>query len=89
MTGARTSPPARVTHFLAQVRAVAHGPVAVGFGVSTPDHARRLAALADGVIVATALVDALGPARHRRRAHGPLSRLKASLRASRARTLSA
>ena len=36
-------------------------PVAVGFGVSRPAHARRLARVADGVIVASALVDALGP----------------------------
>jgi len=36
-------------------------PVAVGFGVSKPAHARQLAPHADGVIVASALVDALGP----------------------------
>ena len=37
-------------------------PVAVGFGVSKPAHVRAIAkAGADGVIVASALVDALGP----------------------------
>ena len=36
-------------------------PVAVGFGVSRPSHVRRLGRVADGVIVASALVDALGP----------------------------
>ena len=37
-------------------------PVAVGFGVSRPAHVRALAkAGADGVVVASALVDALGP----------------------------
>jgi tryptophan synthase alpha chain len=37
-------------------------PVGVGFGVSRPAHVRALArAGADGVIVASALVDALGP----------------------------
>jgi tryptophan synthase alpha chain len=36
-------------------------PVAVGFGVSRPSHVRSIAkAGADGVIVASALVDALG-----------------------------
>jgi tryptophan synthase alpha chain len=42
------------------VRAVSPVPVAVGFGVSRPEHGRRLAPFADGVIVASALVDALG-----------------------------
>ena len=37
-------------------------PVAVGFGVSKPAHVRAIAgAGAAGVIVASALVDALGP----------------------------
>jgi tryptophan synthase alpha chain len=31
-------------------------PVAVGFGISTPDDARRMAAAADGVIVGSAIV---------------------------------
>jgi tryptophan synthase alpha chain len=61
VTGARTSLPAGVIAFLRQVRAVSPVPVAVGFGVSRPAHARRLARAADGVIVASALVDALGP----------------------------
>jgi tryptophan synthase alpha chain len=61
VTGARRSLPAGVTRFLRDVRAVSPAPVAVGFGVSRPAHVRRLARLADGVIVASALVDALGP----------------------------
>jgi tryptophan synthase alpha chain len=62
VTGARTSLPATVRRLVAEVRAVSPVPVAVGFGVSTPAHVRALAgAGADGVIVASALVDALGP----------------------------
>jgi tryptophan synthase alpha chain len=61
VTGARTSLPPGIARFLAAVRAVSPVPVAVGFGVSRPAHARTLAPLADGVIVASALVDALGP----------------------------
>ena len=61
VTGARSALPAQVSRFLREVRAVAPLPVAVGFGISRPAHVRRLAAVADGIIVASALVDALGP----------------------------
>jgi tryptophan synthase alpha chain len=62
VTGARSSLPAAVGELVRDVRAVSPVPVAVGFGVSTPEHVRAIAkAGADGVIVASALVDALGP----------------------------
>lgn len=61
LTGARTSLPATVGRLVRDVRAVSPVPVAVGFGVSRPAHVRAIAkAGADGVIVASALVDALG-----------------------------
>jgi tryptophan synthase alpha chain len=61
VTGARTSLPADVARLVRDVRAASPVPVAVGFGVSRPEHVRALArAGADGVIVASALVDALG-----------------------------
>ena len=34
-------------------------PLAVGFGISTPDHVRATSALADGVVVASALINHL------------------------------
>jgi tryptophan synthase alpha chain len=62
VTGARTSLPASVGKLIRAVKAVSPVPVAVGFGVSRPAHVRAIArAGADGVIVASALVDALGP----------------------------
>ena len=61
VTGARTSLPASVGTLIRKVKAVSPVPVAVGFGVSRPAHVRAIArAGADGVIVASALVDALG-----------------------------
>lgn len=61
VTGARTSLPRSVARLVREVRAVSSVPVAVGFGVSRPAHVRALArAGAGGVIVASALVDALG-----------------------------
>ena len=62
VTGARTALPATVGRLIRDVRAVSPVPVAVGFGVSRPAHVRAIAkAGADGVIIASALVDALGP----------------------------
>jgi tryptophan synthase alpha chain len=62
VTGARAALPPTVARLVRDVKAASPVPVAVGFGVSRPAHARAIArAGADGVIVASALVDALGP----------------------------
>jgi len=80
VTGARASLPRTVARLVREVRAVSPVPVAVGFGVSRPTHVRAIArAGADGVIVASALVDALGPAG---RDLGALTALVARLRAA-------
>ena len=64
-TGARESLPADLAATVARARRSARGrrrpsdgilPIAVGFGISTPGAARRAAALADGVVVGSALV---------------------------------
>jgi tryptophan synthase alpha chain len=87
VTGARTSLPRQVRSLVREVRAASPVPVAVGFGISRPAHARALAeAGADGVIVASALVDALGPDGRDIRA---LTRLVAALRAATAATKAA
>jgi tryptophan synthase alpha chain len=41
---------------LEQLRRVTAKPIAVGFGVSTPEHVRVVAEMADGVVVASAIV---------------------------------
>jgi tryptophan synthase alpha chain len=62
VTGARSALPRTVGRLVRDVRERSPVPVAVGFGVSRPAHVRAIArAGADGVIVASALVDALGP----------------------------
>jgi tryptophan synthase alpha chain len=62
VTGARTALPPSVRGLVASAKADSPVPVAVGFGVSTAAHVQMLVkAGADGVIVASALVDALGP----------------------------
>lgn len=80
VTGARTGLPASVGALVRAVKAVSPVPVAVGFGVSRPAHVKAIArAGADGVIVGSALVDALG---HDGRDVPGLARLVASLRAA-------
>jgi len=62
VTGARTALPTSVGRLVREVIAASPVPVGVGFGVSKPAHVRAIAkAGAGGVIVASALVDALGP----------------------------
>ena len=83
MTGARSVLPASVARLVRDVKTVSPVPVAVGFGVSKPVHVRAIVrAGADGVIVASALVDALGPGG---RDLAALGRLVARLRAATAR----
>jgi len=57
VTGARRQLPADLGEQLAAVRALSPVPVVVGFGVSTPEQARALGKLADGVVVGSAIVE--------------------------------
>jgi tryptophan synthase alpha chain len=56
VTGAREDLPANLAAFVARVRKVASQPLCVGFGISTPEQARRVASLADGIIVGSRLI---------------------------------
>ena len=56
VTGSRAVAPVEPAR-LAQIRTASGSPVAVGFGIRTPEDARRFSAVADGVVVGTALVD--------------------------------
>lgn len=56
VTGARASLPADIIKNLRKLKSLSGKPVAVGFGVSTPDQAAALARHADGVIVGSAIV---------------------------------
>jgi tryptophan synthase alpha chain len=62
VTGARRRGPAKLGALVARVKERSPLPVAVGFGVSRPEHVRAVAATgADGVAVGSALIDSLGP----------------------------
>jgi tryptophan synthase alpha chain len=59
VTGAREDLRATLADEVAAVRSAVSLPVAVGFGISTPEQAASVAAVADGVVVGSALIRAL------------------------------
>mgnify|MGYP001039803899 CR=1 FL=1 len=56
-TGARASLPADVARQLDEIRSLTNKPVAVGFGISTPEHVRTFAPHADAVVVGSAFIN--------------------------------
>jgi tryptophan synthase alpha chain len=59
VTGARDRLPEELEGFVAKVRRRTEKPLCVGFGVSTPEQARRVAKVADGVIVGSRIMQLL------------------------------
>jgi tryptophan synthase alpha chain len=62
VTGARAQLPPDLENLVKRIKRVTPKPVAVGFGISTPEHAASVARMADGVIVGSALVQRIGEA---------------------------
>jgi tryptophan synthase alpha chain len=62
VTGARASLSEDLATFIARVRAKTSLPLAVGFGVATPEHVAEIARIADGAVVASALLNAVDAA---------------------------
>lgn len=56
VTGVRSSITADIAGMVEAVRRVSDIPVAVGFGISTPEQAAHMASLSDGVIIGSAIV---------------------------------
>ncbi len=59
VTGVRDSLPPELPDFVSRTKKLSDGPVAVGFGISTPEQAQTVAKLADGVIIGSAMVKAV------------------------------
>jgi tryptophan synthase alpha chain len=59
ITGAAAPDPGRVAAAVARIKRHTKLPVCVGFGVRTGEQARAIAKAADGVVVGSALVDAI------------------------------
>ena len=62
VTGANSAAATDVAAAVSRLKASTSLPVAVGFGVRTPDQAAAIAAHADAVVVGSAIVDAIGAA---------------------------
>jgi tryptophan synthase alpha chain len=60
VTGERDSLSESVEPLVASMRAISPLPLAVGFGISTPEQAREVARVADGVVVGSAFVRLIG-----------------------------
>ena len=74
VTGVRQEMSSRARELVAGIRAATELPVAVGIGVSTPEHAAEVASYADGVIVGSALVRRVGEAKDPAKGAGELVR---------------
>lgn len=59
VTGARDQLSSELPEYIARIRAATALPLTIGFGISRPDQVRDAAALADGVVVASALINHL------------------------------
>jgi len=57
ITGARETLPADLESFLARVRDITSQPLCVGFGIATPEQARRVVNIADGVIIGSRIME--------------------------------
>jgi tryptophan synthase alpha chain len=60
ITGAASAVAGDVGPEVARIQAASNLPVVVGFGVKTPENARDIAAVADGVVVGSAIVNQIG-----------------------------
>jgi len=81
VTGARDAIAEGVEESVRAIQEISDVPICVGFGVSTPDHARRVGAFADGVVVGSALVDRIDRAPSREEAIEVAAQFVADLKA--------
>lgn len=59
VTGARSELRAELAEEVGRIRELVDLPVAVGFGISSPEQAATVAAVADGVVVGSAIIQAI------------------------------
>jgi tryptophan synthase alpha chain len=80
ITGLQQAAQTSIDEAVARLKAATNLPVAVGFGVRTPEQAANIARVADGVVVGSAIVELI--AQHGSAAAGPVREYVASLSAA-------
>ena len=75
VTGEREELPPALTELIAAAKEEASVPVAVGFGISTPEQAATIGRVADGIIIGTRLVREVGDAPDREAAVAGVTKL--------------
>jgi len=78
VTGARTELPPDLQALIERIRARTESPLAVGFGISTPEHVRQVGQWADAAVVGSAIVKVI--AEQGRDCVGPVAELGRSLK---------
>lgn len=83
VTGARLKSEAEIRKKVAEIRKYTKLPIAVGFGISSPEQTRAMARIGDGVVVGSALVKLIDAGSRRRgltdRVRGFVRSLKAAM----------
>jgi len=59
VTGARSKLPSTIKSHVEILKSLTNKPVCVGFGISKPSHVKEVANIADGVIVGSAIINAI------------------------------
>lgn len=84
ITGSMLTDRASIRERILKIKSMTPTPVAVGFGISTPEEAKEMAEVADGIIVGSALVKIIESAPHDpsylSRLHDLVSALKKAIR---------
>ncbi|MGI9393491.1 MAG: tryptophan synthase subunit alpha [Boseongicola sp.] len=60
ITGAASAISTKVGPEVARIKSATDIPIVVGFGIKTPEASRKIASVADGVVVGSAIVDLIG-----------------------------
>jgi tryptophan synthase alpha chain len=80
ITGLQQAAQASIEEAVARLKAATDLPVAVGFGIRTPEQAAQIGRIADGVVVGSAIVELVG--KHGKDAAGPVRAYIQSLSAA-------